>query len=292
MKSSKASELIEIRPGRTIYYRNELLTGPNKQPTAPTFQLVFLHGTCASSLQYDGLLRSLASGLPAGTVLDCHLYDAISCGKSPLLKDWEAYHTDQSVLDLKAIVDTKLDKSIPTIFVGHSYAPSVIIRYLHSHGVPSNAKGCIFLSSAMAGDLNPIPNGGHPIFMLPVFLLQCLQPSMTKSFVELAYHPNTSADLIQAANESNSGNDMYMAKAHHTHHLWITSDECASLHEKVAILVLHGKQDRILPADAGQCLADSVKAKRFVEVEETSHQVMEEKPAEVARHILDLLKEL
>jgi pimeloyl-ACP methyl ester carboxylesterase len=254
--------------------------------------LLFLHGTCASSSQYNGLLQALADGLDPGTAIYCHLYDAISCGKSPLVKDWGSYHTDQGVLDLKAVIDSKLNKAVPTILVGHSYAPTVIIRYLHRHGVPSNVKGCILLSSAMAGKVNPIPNGGHPIFNLPVFVLRCLQSSMTKSFLEMAYHPNTSPDLIQAANDSNSGNDMYMAKAYHTHHLWVTAAECASLHEQVPILVLHGKDDRILPAEAGECLADAVKAKRFLTVDETSHQVLEEKPAEVAGHILDFLKEL
>jgi pimeloyl-ACP methyl ester carboxylesterase len=119
--NAKAGELIDVRPLRTIYYRNEIVCGSGKQPTSPTFQLLFLHGTCASSSQYNGLLQALADGLDPGTAIDCHLYDAISCGKSPLVKDWGSYHTDQGVLDLKAVIDSKLNRAVPTILVGHSY---------------------------------------------------------------------------------------------------------------------------------------------------------------------------
>jgi pimeloyl-ACP methyl ester carboxylesterase len=278
------AELTEVRPGRIIFHRIEIL-GSAK----PKLQLLFMHGTCASSSQYNGLLKELTNILDEAVV--CHLFDAISCGRSPLVRDWDAYHTDQAVSDLDAVLNKQMDQSLPTILIGHSYAPTIIIRYIHRHGIPANIKACIFLSSGVSGDANPIPNGGHPIFRLPVFVLRCLQPSLTKSFLQLAYHPKSSAVVIQEASASNSGNDMYMAKAFHTHHQWATQDECHSLHG-IPVLVIHGKDDKILPAEAGAHLADVVKAQRFLTIEDTSHQVMEEKPKDVAQLIVRFLKDI
>lgn len=251
--------------------------------------MLLMHGSCASSSQYSGLLQAMAETLDQPIV--CHLFDAISCGKSPLVRDWKAYHTDQAVLDLKAILEQEMDTSLPTVLIAHSYAPTIIIRHMHRHGTPSNVKGFVFLSSGMSGDANPIRDGGHPIFRLPIIVLRFLQPSMTKSFLEAAYHPKTTGELIEEASKSNSGNDMYMAKAYHTHHQWATKDECAALHG-LPVLGLHGRDDKILPAEAGQQLADFIKAKNFVKLEDTSHQVMEEKPMDVAQHIAAFMKEI
>ena len=41
-------------------------------------------------------------------------------------------------------------------------------------------------------------DGGHPIFRLPVCLLKWLQPSMTKSFMSVAYEEGADADLLIA----------------------------------------------------------------------------------------------
>jgi pimeloyl-ACP methyl ester carboxylesterase len=276
-------ELTEVRPGRILFHRIEIL-GSAK----PTLQILLMHGTCASSSQYNSLLQELTNTLDQAVV--CHLFDAISCGRSPLVRDWDAYHTDEAVLDLEAVLGQHMDNSLPTVLIGHSYAPTIIIRYIHRHGIPSNIKACVFLSSGVSGDANPIPNGGHPIFRLPVIVLRCLQPSLTKSFLRLAYHPKSCTTMIQEASKSSSGNDMYMAKAFHTHHQWATQDECHSL-RGIPILVIHGKDDKILPAEAGEHLADVVKAQSFVAIEDTSHQVMEEKPKDVAQRIVIFMKE-
>ena len=251
--------------------------------------MLLLHGTCASSSQYNSVLQALSGILEESIAF--HRFDAISCGNSPLVREWDAYHSDQAVLDLAAIMEQVIDTSLPTVVIGHSYAPSIIIRFFCRHGVPTNIKGCIFLSSAMSGPVNPVPDGGHPIFQLPVVILRCLQPSMTKSFIKLAYHPNTSPMLIEEACKLNSGNDMYMAKAYHRHHQWATNDECTALHG-LPVLLVHGKDDKILPLEAGIHLADVVHATRIITVDEASHQVMEEKPVDVAQHIVTFLAQI
>ena len=279
------AELIEVRPGRILFHRSETL-GSSTSP--PKMQMLLLHGTCASSSQYNSLLQAL-SGILEESII-CHRFDAISCGNSPLVQEWEAYHTDQAVLDLAAITEKEIDTSLPTVIIGHSYAPTTIIRFFHRHGIPSNMKGCIFLSSGISGPVNPIPDGGHPIFRLPVVILRCLQPSLTKSFLKLAYHPKTSQTLIEEASKSNHGNDMYMVKAYHRHHQWATNEECTALHG-VPVLIIHGKDDKILPLEAGMHLADVVHATRIITVDEASHQVMEEKQVDVAQHIVTFIAE-
>lgn len=278
--------LKEVRPGRILFHRSEIL-GSSSAP--PKIQMLLLHGTCASSSQYNNVLKALSEILEESIV--CHRFDAISCGNSPLVREWEAYHSDQAVLDLAAIIEKEIDPSLPTVIIGHSYAPTIIIRFFHRHGIPTNIKGCVFLSSGISGPVNPIPDGGHPIFRLPVVILRCLQPSLTKSFLQLAYHPKTSPSLIEEASKSNNGNNMYMAKAYHRHHQWATNDECTALHG-VPVLVLHGKDDKILPLEAGMYLADVVHATRIITVDETSHQVMEEKPKDVAQHIVTFIAEI
>jgi pimeloyl-ACP methyl ester carboxylesterase len=277
-------DLTEVRPGRTLYYR-VVPIGTGK----PVFQVLLIHGTCASSAQYDLLLSHLVKLSKESIV--CHLYDAVSCGESPLVKDWDAYRTDEAVLDLKAIMEAKLDSSLPILLVAHSYAPTVIIRCIHRHGVPENLKGCLFLCPGTRSELNPNRDGGHPIFFLPVFVLRCLQPTLTKSFTHNAYHPKTDLELIRDAVSENNANNMYAAKGYHTNHLWATREECGALHD-VPTIILHGMDDRIIPLEAGENMADLVKAKKFIKLQNSRHQVMEEQPQEVATYIVEFINEL
>ena len=88
----------------------------------------------------------------------------------------------------------------------------------------------------------------------------------------------------------NSGNDMYMAKAYHRHHQWATADECTAI-RCVPIRIVHGKDDKILPIEAGMHLADVVNAK-IISVDDASHQVLEEKPVDVAQHMVAFITEI
>jgi pimeloyl-ACP methyl ester carboxylesterase len=336
-------EIIEIRPGRQIFYRQVLLQQQQQQSQkdheTSICHLVFVHGTCASSAQFNSLLQALeellqippyydhdddhddhekedgkdyvmvgeASKTTVGNI-QCHLYDAISCGNSPLVRDWDAYRTEEAIQDLHAILEQKLigaatggRSAIPIVLVGHSYAPTILIRYMDSIVgkstttnvvLSSSIKGCIFLSSAMSGNFNPIPNGGHFIFALPVMILQCLQPLLNQWFLQMAYHPKTNKRVIEEAKASNSRNYMFMAKAYHVHQQWATKEECVALQERIPVLGIHGREDKVLPLEAGMCLADAVKAKEFIVVEEASHQIMQEKPNDVAKHILKFISNL
>lgn len=286
---NETSTLQEIRPGRRVHFRKVLLG--NKPPTVV---LVCLHGTCAASAQYNRLLEALQQQQePANTTsMVCYLYDAIGCGQSPKKKEWSAYHTDEAVLDLEAVVENHVEETdLPLVLVGHSYAPTILLRYLNRHSSKNDTKhpnkicGLILLSSALKGGPLKMTNhdGGHPIFYLPVCLLNCLEPTMTREFMTMAYHEETDDSLKSEAQQANSANDMGVAKAYHRHHQWasVAEAQAAALH--LPTLVIHGKSDGVVPLTGGQHLSDVVKADEFLVVEKASHQVMEEQPKEVAK---------
>lgn len=263
-----------VRPGRDLYTR-EVISG------TPLLNLVWLHGTCAKSAQFNLVLDKLSANSVA-----CYLYDAMGCGQSPMVSEWDAYTTEEAVLDLEAVIELCIeDKSLPIVVIGHSYAVTTIIRMLHQQ---ENIAACIFLSSALKGGPVPLHDGGHPIFKLPIFLLRCLQPLLTKEFIRLAYHPEADCALLEASKDADNANDMGMCKAYHCHHDWATVEEAKSnIH--VPCLVIHGRADKIIPMAGGQHLADITQAKLLI-MEHASHQVMEEQEGQVAEAIWEFLK--
>jgi abhydrolase domain-containing protein 8 len=279
MKAMKRSDGIQaIRPGRNLYTRTVI-------PKSPLVNLVWVHGTCAKSTQFDTVVEKLSTT----NSVACYLYDAMGCGQSPMLSEWDAYTTKEAALDLVAILEKFVqDKSLPTVVIGHSYAATVIIRMLAQQKEESSVAACIFLSSALKGGPVPLHNGGHLIFKLPAVALKCLQPLLTKEFIRLAYHPEADPALLETSKNADNANDMYMCKAYHGHHDWATVEEATS-NIRVSCLVIHGREDKVIPVEGGQHLADIVKGKLLM-VERASHQVMEEQPEQVAEAVWEFLK--
>ena len=322
------ASLRQVRPGRQLYVRTKT-TATTATDNPPGYNLIFLHGTCGSSAQFDTVLEELRKNSITNEKLPCacYLYDAVGCGQSPVVHDWTAYETDEAVSDVASILENAnvVDKSLPTILIGHSYASTVMIRFLKqwndnncddddnhiNHNERPNIVGCIFISPALRTNLNPNNDGGHVVFGLPVLVLECLQSVLTGLFLEAAYHPSTDPVILQHAREASNNNSMYVAKAYHTHHVWATPNECKdALFRKEGqkmdlsgigndgrstvpkVLVLHGKQDKVLPVEAGQQFADVCNATTTVVVEEASHNVMEEQPRAVSDAIAEFLLSL
>jgi abhydrolase domain-containing protein 8 len=277
MMMKKRDGIQTIRPGRNLYTRTII-------SKTPLLNLVWVHGTCAKSSQFDAVVEKMSA---TNSVVACYLYDAMGCGQSPILSEWDAYTTKEAALDLRAFLEKCIeDKSLPTVVIGHSYAVTVIIRML-AQNRHVNVAACVFLSSALKGSPVPLHNRGHPIFKLPVVLLKCLQPFLTKEFIRLAYHPEADPALLEASNDADNANDMYMCKAYHVHHDWATVEEATS-NIRVPCLVIHGREDKVIPVEGGQHLADMTRGKLVI-VERASHQVMEEQPEQVAEAIWEWL---
>jgi len=139
----------------------------------------------------------------------------------------------------------------------------------------SSVSGIILLSGSMPGR-----DGGHPIMMLPCFLLNWLQPILSNAFREKAYAAGTDSAILDKSLERSSCNPMNVCKYFYVQSKWATMQECKGVTCKA--LVVHGSADQILPIEQGRTLAAALPSSEFVEVQGCSHQIMEERPMELA----------
>ena len=165
----EVKEMKEIRPGRKLMCRKvtffdhqnhdddndvdhnlEESSNQGNETTKQIIQtLLFVHGSCASSHQYNALLESLARNnnnsnqtTKTTTKYVCYLYDQLGCGESnhhpP--NDWYAYSSSELSQDLLTITELIIQS---TTAVGNENSSFYIIG--HSHGVSQ----CIRLMNAL-----------------------------------------------------------------------------------------------------------------------------------------------
>lgn len=276
-----------IRPGRSVFVRQEHL-GRTEDDLG--FQLVFQHGTMGTENHYECLLKVLQQRCGEflnETRVKCIFYDSSGCGQSPPPVDSSsrAFHNEELAKDFAAIVDLFTDSTIPMIFIGHSYGPTIVLNYLQqTNPLISNVKAVIFISTAIRNPHLPHADGGHPIMKLPLFLLRFLQTKMTEEFVKMAVHSEHST-LRDEMRLSNNHNDMAVARKYHRNMQWATVDDIDIL-RNVPSLIIHGKDDGVIPLACGQHLADQLPKSTFVVVNQASHLVMIEQPEQVGEEIL------
>lgn len=276
---------VEIRPGRTLYIRNLSLGDASR----PDVNLICLHGTAASHQQYLPLLGALDKMLqPIGSSLTCWLYDGVGLGDSPIVTDPNAYSDEEQQADLHAILE-RVDKTRPTIFMGHSYGPMGMLKYLQKHPLES-LQGCIFLSTGFHDGPVPLENGGPGIFKLPLFLLSCLQSLMTESFLNMGLDASADPALVDAARKDCNANDMWVVQQYYKSNRWLSSSEAKEIIplQTTPCLVVHGATDKIIPIKSGQFVANQLQSELVV-VENASHLVLVEQPEVVAKAILNFL---
>ena len=291
-------ELRAVRPGRTLFVRKVVLGSPSSNPA---LNMLAVHGTCATQTQYTPVLEALDGPLDkANLSVAVWLYDNVGCGLTPELPEWDAYSNENFALDLRAIlVDMVLkdDKDRrPCVLMGHSYAPTILLEMLNQS--PSidhfQLSGFIFVGSAVRSLTKDqkdtlMSDGGHPIMRLPVFILNCLQPILSKSFLDMALCPDCDPALREKCNQENQSGSMWFAKATHRHHKWATTNDILVL-EKVPILILHGAEDAVISPQSSQVISAALPQSELVFVEKASHLVMLEQPEKMAAEIFDFLK--
>jgi pimeloyl-ACP methyl ester carboxylesterase len=321
------AQVVPVRPGRRLFVRKItigqqqqqqqrrpllLLSPPDAKTveTAPppaaalaaaTWQLVCLHGTCASERQFQPLLKSMDTILSEQkqqTLVSCLLFDNVGCGQSPSLPNWNAYENSEISADLQAVVEQYCDPTLPIVCMGHSYAPSILLpSILDRPDLFGQLSGCILLSTAVRSPHLPMPDGGHAIMKLPVILLKCFQRQLTESFLQMAVHKNH-VSLRDALRVDCNRNDMRVAQAYHGHHCWARVEQLqqalvAQHAVVVPTLVVHGADDGVIPVQCGQHLARQLLPhSTFVVMEEASHMVMLEQPEQTARHVMAFLQKL
>lgn len=319
MKEVRAG-LETVRPGRRLFVREWVLgveegSDVGAETKAVDLQILWVHGSCATEKQFHLLLLSLEAkvgALAGNPVVRCVLFDAVGCGQSPVLADYSAYATEELVQDIQVVAQTFLDEHIPVVWAGHSYAPNLLVRLLkeqqgsiptssNSGSSPAHAsknefpspQAFVFLATAFRGDVSsqePFPDGGLPIFVLPVWILQCLQYWMTLSFVNSAIHPKHTWLRNECLNSSNA-NSMFMVRSFYRQTQWCSLDEARSVVGDRPCLVVHGVDDGVLPLPYGQALTNAIgeRADLFA-VDQASHLVMIEQADRVAQRLLDFLE--
>jgi pimeloyl-ACP methyl ester carboxylesterase len=157
--------------------------------------------------------------------------------------------------------------------------------------------GLILIGTAV----RPIPNnpsffpdGGLPIFYLPVWLLQCLQYYMTLQFTKMAIHPKHNW-LRQACMADSNANSCFMIRSFYRQTKWATMDDLRTTAVSTAavfpVLVIHGVDDGVIPLKYAQDLVNAVPKGSLCAVDEASHLVMIEQADKVASLTLDYLNE-
>jgi pimeloyl-ACP methyl ester carboxylesterase len=316
------AEVVEIRPGRRIFLRKVLLgcSQPDSLSTSQKhIQMIFVHGLCGTEQQYQLLLDSLDKLMSSASsefsklnyCASCFLYDSIGCGQSPPLYDWNAYSNEEMRADFEAIVTLKyLNETVsapslilPTILVGHSYAPSMFLPLVAARRdgtlLLPNLIGLIFINTAVRGLHFHIPDGGHAVMRLPVFILRCIQSSLTEGFIKIAIHPEH-VDLRNEIRKQSQHNDMRVAQAYHRHMEWAHLSHLQNAiwrsNDKVLpTLTIHGAKDELTPVECAQYIHNHLlptQKSDLVIIDRACHLVMLEQPEQTAKAVLTFLEKL
>lgn len=288
MDTSEAA-LHTIRPGRSVFVRQDFHQEGTDDKLG--LQLVFQHGTMATGKQFELLLNVLKQRRRqffASKRIKYIRYDCVGCGQSPHPEDSSStYRNEELAKDFAAIVEQFTDSTIPTILVGHSYGPTIILNYLRTNPL-CNLRGVVLIGTSIRNPHLPHSDGGHPIMKLPLFILRFLQKTMTDEFVKMAVHADHT-ELREEMQKSNNQNDMSVAKNYHRNMNWATVQDIDTIRE-IPTLIIHGKDDGIIPLACAQHLVDQLPKSTLVVVDQSSHLVMLEQPEKVGEEILRFLK--
>ncbi|KAM3571719.1 hypothetical protein VYU27_006254 [Nannochloropsis oceanica] len=143
----------------------------------------------------------------------------------------------------------------------------------------SSILGLVLLASAYH-----VPDGGNPIFTLPLPVLNLIKPIISQVFKSKAIDAHAPSSVWKEQARGNQGNPMYIVKAFYRHLRWATIETIHSL--ACPCEVVHGETDGIIPLYQGRALAANLLKANFHVFRETGHQVMQERPAETAALII------
>jgi len=236
-------------------------------------------------------------------VLYCRLFDFFGCGESNPEKSSESppfqykdYSERNMELDLEFVLRSLLAENDPVFIVAHSYATSQVIKLLNHNfsEEKNNIRGAIFIGGALKDCSDPTiqmksKDGGMPLFQLPHCLLNFLQPTMSKAFVEGAFHRSFTDETVRTnALQLSNANSMRICQAFYRQKRYATSEDAKKFH--IRTLVIHGQEDLILPVVGGEHLSSSLPCcSDFVTIPNASHQVFEEKPKLVGDYIFNFI---
>lgn len=231
------------------------------------------------------------------------MYDAYGCGISDKPHESSEYTTDRHLADLIEIYEKYA--TTRNILIGHSYGTSQIARlckHLQSKSYESadtpirSVDAVILMSTAFF-----LPDGGPPLFKLPLLILNRMNGFLSRQFISIAYSPATSEAIKKQSLELSMQNDMFVVKAFYQQFQWSKLSEWSSL-LPYPLVIVQGADDKLTPASEAEKLVyelEKLKTRHSVSdasvfstaqlmnpikleiVENCGHQVMIEKTDEV-----------
>ncbi len=268
--------------------------------------LFFFHGSMATKAQFYDLVELLIDSMNKNHTDKRYkiiLYDAYGCGYSLKPDDSMAYTTEELAADAIAVFDKYSSKKNKNIIIGHSFGTCIVARIaeeienrrkntdeIANNSVIPSLNGCILLGTAIHKDKSWI-------FMLPVFILDCIHESLSQGFVKLAFSPSTSEETKKKCLEVNEKNLMNIVKYFYTNMNWANGDtwdalrrQCPSGH----LLVLQGRDDGLTPPTLATALCDKHfggLGEVYHEISEAGHQLMQEQPDKCFQIINNFVQE-
>jgi pimeloyl-ACP methyl ester carboxylesterase len=245
--------------------------------------LFFIHGSMASLSQFRFQIEFFSSKFKKIVA-----YDYFGCGKSPKLPDsWESYSTEEHMKDLIFLFD--LHKTTANFLIGHSYGTNQVVRLALEPKFHKYIFGVVMISYAI------IKDGGHPLFFLPEFILNWIQPKLSQGFLNMALHPLTRDKktpahviLMQECIARSNSNSMHVAKSFYRQMKSVKEEDVRNnFPSNTQILLLCGDSDPLTPIEMARTFASWItngeSRIRLEVIGPAAHQVMEEQPEETNR---------
>ena len=177
------------------------------------------------------------------------------------------------------------------VLVRHSYGTAVVARVNRALHATLNLNCIVLISGA-----DTVPSGGHPIFVLPVFILRCLEPYLSRGFVRLAFSETTPPDLKHDCIAVNAKNDMYVCRCFYRQMEWATAMDWESI--RCPFLILHGEDDKLVPIGKSGALyrtltyhasKEVLSKSSFRHISNAGHQVHQEKAEDLRQILADFI---
>jgi abhydrolase domain-containing protein 8 len=214
-------------------------------------------------------------------------FDWFGCGRSPKPNQWYAYGYETLRADLAAVVasygSNVAGQKKKNVLVAHSAGCSLSLAVVAAvRAQPSVTIDGLCLLGALCAAIKP-----HPVFYLPVVLLNLLQPKLSAGFEALALHEHTRQAtteehrrVLALAASVNASNPMHMCKAYYRQYGAPTPDEVRQAGELVkSICLVVGENDQLVPLAGTEALKALLPADTPLHViPRTSHQMMQEDP--------------
>jgi len=270
------SEPVDVGRGRQLQVYDS-------QTSPSEVTLLFIHGSMASFDQFRYQIALLQFARPTRVVA----YDAYGCGKSPRPRDWDSYSTENHMDDLRVLFDKY--KSARNLLCAHSFGTTLALRLAAER--KGDVAGVACLGAALRED------GGPGIFKLPLFLLEWIQPLLSRGFLKRAFHADTLARttdhhkrIVEHAEMRSGSNDMHVAQAFYRQWVWTRQPLIATIAAPTRVCFICGSHDELAPMAQIEEIISWFSDKSIVSVHVVSpagHQLMEEQPEEVNRLLAD-----